>query len=248
MARIFPLSEGEFTVGHDKKFIPFDEATDELTDRPTGSLHVEVQPFLVQTNDDLIVLDAGLGFKNKLGVLQIHENIIRAGFTPEAVTKVLLSHLHIDHAGGVVYHDRSQVVLPAFPNATYFIYRKEAEFALAQGAPSFDTTKIEWLLSLGNICFLDDESGFISPEIQYFHSGGHSPQHIVFLIDDGQDKIFYGGDEAPQLKQLKIKYIAKYDFDGKRAMLLRDQYATEGRIDKRQFLFYHDVKTPVAVL
>ena len=78
--------------------------------------------------------------------------------------------------------------------------------------------------------------------------GGHSPQHIVYLIDDGEDKVFFGGDEAPQLKQMKIKYVAKYDYDGKKAMQLREEYAERGRAEGWQFLFYHDVGSPVSRL
>ena len=50
------------------------------------------------------------------------------------------------------------------------------------------------------------------------------------------EKIFFGGDEAPQLKQMKIKYVAKYDYDGKKAMALREQYAEQGRKEGWQFL------------
>ena len=88
----------------------------------------------------------------------------------------------------------------------------------------------------------------IDDHISFRHSGGHCPEHIVYLIDDGVDKIFYGGDEAPQLKQMKMKYVAKYDYDGKKAMMLREEYAEEGRREGWQFLFYHDVKMPVARL
>ena len=55
-------------------------------------------------------------------------------------------------------------------------------------------------------------------------------------------------DEAPQLKQMKIKYIAKYDYDGKKAMALREQYAAQGRAEGWQFLFYHDIAAPIARL
>jgi hypothetical protein len=70
----------------------------------------------------------------------------------------------------------------------------------------------------------------------------------VYLIDDHKDKIFFGGDIAPQLKQMKMRYIAKYDYDGKKAMALRKQYAEEGHREGWKFLFYHDVKTPVSIL
>jgi glyoxylase-like metal-dependent hydrolase (beta-lactamase superfamily II) len=248
MARIYPLSEGVFTVGHDKQFVPFNQQSDELNDRPTGSLLVDIQPFLVVTDKDVIVFDTGLGYKNADGTLQIHDNIRKLGYEPAQVTKVLMSHLHKDHAGGLTYKGDNGIVSTTFPNATYYIYRPEADFAMQQGYPSYHTAEIEPVLSSGQVNWLEGESGTIDDYITFTHSGGHSPQHIVFLIDDGTDKVFFGGDEAPQLKQMKIKYIAKYDYDGKKAMELRNQYAAEGQKEGWQFLFYHDVDRPVSRL
>jgi glyoxylase-like metal-dependent hydrolase (beta-lactamase superfamily II) len=248
MAKIFPLSEGHFTIGHDKEFVPFNINEDELNDRPTGSLLVEILPFLVVTDKDVLVLDTGLGYRNSTGTLQIHDNIRKAGYEPEQVTKVLMSHLHKDHAGGVIYKEEGGGVKTTFPNAEYYVYRAEADFALKTGRPSFFPEDIEPLLASGQVKWLDGEEGHIDGYIHFTHSGGHSLQHIVFLIDDGTDKVFFGGDEAPQLKQMKIKYVAKYDYDGKKAMALREQYTQQGHQEGWQFLFYHDVKTPVATL
>jgi glyoxylase-like metal-dependent hydrolase (beta-lactamase superfamily II) len=248
MAKIFPLSEGVFTVGHDKQFVPFNTETDILTERPTGSLLVEILPFLVVTEKDVLLLDTGLGFSNPDGELQIHHNLRAQGYEPEQVTKVLMSHLHKDHAGGMMYEDANQIIKPTFPNADYYIYRAEADFALQQGMPSFHLAEIEPLFSTSQVKWLEGEKGMIDGYIHFSHSGGHSPQHIVFLIDDGADKIFFGGDEAPQLKQMKIKYVAKYDYDGKKAMQLREEYVERGTQEGWQFLFYHDVKTPVSKL
>ncbi|MES2702360.1 MAG: MBL fold metallo-hydrolase [Bacteroidota bacterium] len=248
MAIVYPLSEGVFTIGHDKQFVPFNTGTDELNDRPTGSLLVEVQPFLVVTDRDVIVFDTGLGFSNADGVLQIHDNIRSHGYEPAAVTKVLLSHLHKDHAGCLVFKDNNGLVNATFPNADYYIYRPEADYALSTGYPSYHPEDIEPLLATSQVKWIDGEKGTIDGYISYMHTGGHCPQHIVYLVDDGKDKIFFGGDEAPQLKQMKMKYVAKYDYDGKKALAVREQYAAEGKAGGWQFLFYHDVKTPVAVL
>lgn len=248
MATIYPLSEGVFTVGHDKQFLPFSMVSDDLSQRVTGSLLVEVQPFLVVTAKDLIVFDTGLGFKNNDGILQIHDNIRKHGYEPAMVTKVLLSHLHKDHAGCLVFKDNNGLVNTTFPYADYYIYRPEADFALSKGAPSYITSDIEPLLATSQVKWLDGEKGVIDGYIHFTHSGGHCPQHVVFLVDDGSDLLFYGGDEVPQLKQLKMRYIAKYDYNGKKAMELRAAYAEKGRAEGWKFLFYHDVKSPVVAL
>jgi glyoxylase-like metal-dependent hydrolase (beta-lactamase superfamily II) len=194
------------------------------------------------------VFDTGLGFKNSDGKLQIHANIRANGYEPEQVTKVLLSHLHKDHAGGVVYKDDNGLVKTTFPNAEYYVYRPEADFALKKGLPSYHPSELEPLLSSSQVKWIDGEEGMIDDYIKYTHSGGHCPEHIVYLVEDEGHKVFFGGDEAPQLKQMKMKYVAKYDFDGKKAMALREQYAAQGHNEGWEFLFYHDVKTPVAKL
>ena len=248
MAVIYPLSEGEFTIGHDKQFVPFDPAADELNDRPTGSLLVEVQPFLIATSKDLLLLDTGLGFARKDGELMLHHNIRLCGYDPEQVTKVLLTHLHKDHAGGVTYKDAQGIVKPALANAEYYVYRPEADYALEKGPSSYMPEELTPLFSSGQVKWLDGEEGSVDDYIRFTHSGGHCPYHIVFNINDGTEQIFFGGDEAPQLKQMKIKYVAKYDHDGKKAMALREQYAEQGRKEGWKFLIYHHIQKPVASL
>ena len=120
--KIIPLSEGSFTIDATKQFIPFDVGNDDLQKRPVGSLLVEVQPFVIITSKDIILLDTGLGFSNPDGTLQIHQNLLDNGINPLEVTKVLLSHLHKDHAGGVSREDKvlRQKFL-SFPYATYYV-------------------------------------------------------------------------------------------------------------------------------
>lgn len=248
MAQVFPLSEGVFTIGHDKIFHPFDLEKDILNERPIGSLLVEVQPFLVITSSDILLLDAGLGFNSSNGQLQIHDNLAKLGYSPKDVTKVLLTHLHKDHAGGISFKNNRGEVQLSFPNAQYFIHSNEVKAAMDIGYPSYIPEELVPVIDSDNIVLLNGEEGFIGDDIFFQHSGGHSKEHIVFLIDDGIDKIFFGGDEAPQLKQMKIKYVAKYDFDGKKAMELRAIYAEKGKSENWQFLFYHDVQHPIAIL
>src|SRR5580693_8178776 len=119
--KIIPLSEGSFTIDNTKLFIPFDPDKDQLQKRTTGSLLVEVQPFVVISKKDIILLDTGLGFQ-KENQLQIHLNLLASGIQPGQVTKVFLSHLHKDHAGGICIKDPiTGEEKAAFPNASYYI-------------------------------------------------------------------------------------------------------------------------------
>ena len=54
-----------------------------------------------------------------------------------------------------------------------------------------------------------------------------------------------GGDVAPQLQQMKNRFKAKYDYDGAKAMELRQKWWQLGEKEKWEFLFYHDIQYPV---
>src|SRR5574339_399466 len=132
--KIIPLSEGTFTIDKTKLFVPFDDEIHDLHQRPVGSLLVEIQPFVIITSKDILLLDTGLGFE-KDGQLQIHKNLANAGINPSEVTKVLMTHLHKDHAGGVsmgANHDQL-----SFSNAKFFLQERELNFAFEKGFPSF---------------------------------------------------------------------------------------------------------------
>ncbi|MEP6748742.1 MAG: MBL fold metallo-hydrolase [Bacteroidota bacterium] len=242
--KIIPLSEGAFTIDKTKIFVPFDTAADDLQTRAAGSLLVEVQPFVIITSEDVLLLDTGLGFERD-GALQVHKNLIDAGINPSEVTKVLMSHLHKDHAGGISKKNTATGKFEiAFPQATYYVQKDELAYALEKGLPSYIPEELACLQTASNVHFLEG-SGVLDGYIKYEVTAGHSPYHQVFWMVDAGEKVFFGADDAPQLGQMKNKFIAKYDFDGKKCMELRQQWWKQGETEGWTFLFYHDVKTPV---
>lgn len=246
--KIIPLSEGSFTIDATKVFVPFDKTKDDLQQRPKGSLLVEVQPFVLVSERDTILLDTGLGFSDPDGVLQIHRNLVNNDVDPLSVTKVLLSHLHKDHAGGVERMDAAlkQNIL-AFPNATYYVNRDELNFALEKGKSSYLPEELKLLKSSDKVVMLDN-LGVIDDYISYEVTAAHSPYHQVFWIKDEERTIFFGADDAPQLQQMKSRFVAKYDFDGKKSMELRMKWWEQGTDEHWTFLFYHDIKSPMISL
>ncbi|HEY6505267.1 MAG TPA: MBL fold metallo-hydrolase [Chitinophagaceae bacterium] len=240
--RIIPLSEGTFTIDKTKLFVPFDENKEDLQSRPAGSLLVEIQPFVVITSKDVLLLDMGLGF-SQTGKMQIHQNLMNAGINPSEITKVLLTHLHKDHAGAVS-EDNNHTKL-SFPNATYFLQKRELDFAFEKGMPSFIPGELIALKDSQQVVLLHEDAGNIDNYISYELTGAHSPFHQVFWIKEENEIIFFGGDDAPQLQQMKHRFVAKYDHNGKKAMELRRKWWEQGEQEKWTFLFYHDVKNPV---
>lgn len=241
--KIIPLSEGAFTVDKTKQFIQFNHETDKLQERNPGSLLVEIQPFVIITSKDILLLDTGLGFTNANGILQIHQNLKNNNINPSDITKVLLTHLHKDHSGGISYLKNEQRDL-SFSNAAYYINKQEFDFAFINAKTSYRIEDFEILKNSPQANFIEG-NGVIDDYIYYEVTGAHCPYHQVFWIEDNGEKIFFGGDVVPQLQQMKNKFVAKYDYDGRKAMQLRQQWKEQGEKENWTFLFYHDIKTPI---
>lgn len=244
--QIIPLSEGSFTIDKTKVFVPFDIEKEELNNRPIGSLLVEIQPFVVITAKDVILLDTGLGYNEADGTPQLYHNLEKAGINPSQITKVLMSHLHKDHAGGVTINNKAtQERFISFPYATYYVQQREMEFAQGIGSASYIPEDFKLLEEFSKVVWLTEDEGTIDGYIRYQQTGAHSKFHQVFWIEENGQTIFFGGDDAPQLQQMKSRFVAKYDYDGKKCMELRKQWWEEGQAKNWTFLFYHDIQSPI---
>lgn len=215
-----------------------------MTARSRGSLLVQIQPFLVVTSKDIILLDTGLGFNHHAGdQLQLVKNLAENGFQTGDVTKVLMSHLHKDHTGGMVNPTTGK---PVFENATYYIQEREVAYARERNAPSYDRSGIDSVFS-GKVTLLKEDSGTIEGYIDYEVTGAHSKFHQVFWIRENREIVFFGADDASQYQQMKHRFAAKYDFDGKKAMELRTKWWEQGKKEQWRFLFYHDTQRPTVI-
>lgn len=241
--KVYALNEGSYSVDSTKKFIPFNPETDNAKDRP-ASLFIHVQPFLVELGGKLIVLDTGLGYKNSAGELVIHENIRKAGYDPEDVSMVLMSHLHYDHAAGMIYEKDGNMQL-SFPHAEYVINRNEWEVAYSGASSSYHTDIFDIVQRSGSIHFIEG-NGQLTDEISYEVTGGHCQFHQVFLINDQGDKCFFGADILPEPEQLLRRFKAKYDYDGAKSMELREHYGKLAAKENWLCLFYHAKRDSLA--
>jgi glyoxylase-like metal-dependent hydrolase (beta-lactamase superfamily II) len=84
--------------------------------------------FLVNTGKQLILVDAGAGTWYGGGALgHLVDSLRSAGYAPEEVDHVLVTHLHSDHIGGLTTQDGKRV----FPNAEVYVAKAESDFWLS---------------------------------------------------------------------------------------------------------------------
>ncbi len=239
--KIIPLKEGNFSASKTKDFTLL---TEENFDK-VGGIKMSVQPFLIITENDYILLDAGIGWKNESGTTVISEILKRENIHPDQITKLLLSHLHKDHIEGAVTVTDNDFEA-TFPNAQIYIQKRELDFAMEnKGNPSFDFTILEQLIQLPDIIWMDGDQGQITDEISYEVVGGHTPFMQVFWIRENGETAFYGADDLPQASYLKYHVAYKSDFDGRKAMELRLKWEKEAKENRWKVLLYHDLERAV---
>ncbi|MNY34572.1 hypothetical protein D3C86_1689220 [compost metagenome] len=137
----------------------------------------------------------------------------------------------------MIHHVGNNMEL-SFPHASYVIQRGEWEAAFTHPSSSYKTEIFDFLQRNAQLNFIEG-SGQLTDEISYELTGAHTPFHQVFLLDDGTDKVFFGGDVLPEPEELLRKFIAKYDFDGRKAMELREEFGSRAAAENWNCLFYH---------
>lgn len=147
---------------------------------PGGSeLTSNVKVMLINTGDNLVLLDTGLGAGANGQLLPTLELI---GIAAADITHVLISHWHPDHINGTVVDGA-----PAFPNAQYVMAQAEYDLlgsdANNQGFAGALAT-LQPVVDAGIMAFYntDDE---ILPGIQAVAAFGHTPSHHAFQITSG---------------------------------------------------------------
>lgn len=188
-----------------------------------------VNAYLVNTGKHLVLVDAGAAtaFGPTLGM--VLQNLKASGYTPEQVDTVLLTHLHADHAAGLLGTNGK----PAFPNAIVHVAKSDADFwlppdALAkadEGAkPFFQMAQASTApyIATGKWKVFGDDAEIV-PGITTQSLPGHTPGHSGFLLSSGNAKLLIWGDiihnAATQFANPEI--AIEFDVDQARAVETR---------------------------
>ncbi len=200
-----------------------------------AKIQTAVNAFVVRIGSRLVLIDSGSSdcFGPTMG--RMLGNLKIAGFKPEDIDTVLLTHMHPDHACGITTPDGKA----AFPNATVWASSKDADFwlnsASAQRLPEDQRTFVKMAQdavapysSKGRFkTFKDDD--VIVPGISVMAANGHTPGHSSYLVSSGAEKMLVWGDtvhfHAVQLPHPEV--TVEVDIDPKGAVASRRRLLAE---------------------
>ncbi|MES2423470.1 MAG: MBL fold metallo-hydrolase [Pseudomonadota bacterium] len=162
-------------------------------------LETSVNGYLINTGAKLVLVDAGAAglFGPTLGKLLA--NLKAAGYQPEQVDEIYITHMHPDHVGGLATGDK-----PAFPNALVRADKHDADFWLSQAnldkAPdaSKDFFKgamasLNPYVKAGKFKPFDGDTDLV-PGVRAIASRGHTAGHSIYVVESKGEKLVLWGD------------------------------------------------------
>jgi len=213
---------------------------------------------LLEINGKKILCETGIGafFEPKLadryGVVetthQLLSNLAKLGTTEAAIDYVILSHLHFDHAGGLLPSWQEQLngrkdLL--FANAKYVVSRSAFERAKKphpRDKASFIPGLAEQLESSGRLIIVDGSShSEVFPEIlSFFFSDGHTPGHMHTIATSGAKKIVFAGDLVPGRAWVHLPITMGYDRNAEQVIDEKKKFFDKFANDNSWIFYTHD--------
>ncbi|ACE89636.1 metallo-beta-lactamase family hydrolase protein [Rhizobium phaseoli] len=159
---------------------------------------------LVRSGGQTILIDAGLGLDPDLNLPRAGQLIKRlegAGIDLASVTDVVLTHLHMDHIGGLLVDgvkDRLRPDLRIHVAAAETKFWEAPDFSHVSMPPGFPdalrATAKRFLSEYGSHLNLFDERSEVAPGVVVQRTGGHTPGHSVVRLASGGDRLTFAGD------------------------------------------------------
>jgi len=154
-------------------------AVSQAANIPTDQAQVFFTPTLVNTGAELVLFDTGLNGPATVAALQA------AGYTADQVDRVVITHMHGDHIGGLLTDGA-----PTYANAAYMTGAAEFDAWDMAGNEAFETN-VRPLAD--RFTFLDD-GGSVASGLTAMAAFGHTPGHMTYMVESEGTQLLIGGD------------------------------------------------------
>jgi glyoxylase-like metal-dependent hydrolase (beta-lactamase superfamily II) len=198
---ITPISDGTFDLPMDQIIRQKPELTRTTLTKNFLKLPVETSDnaFLINTGSKLVLVDTGAGALFGPTVGKFVNNLKAAGYRPEQIDEIYITHMHGDHVGGLVSNGQR-----VFPNATVRAGKPDADYWLSEAnmnkapADKKDFFKgamasINPYIKAGKFKAIEAD-GELVPGVSAMAEHGHTPGHTAYAVESHGQKLVLIGD------------------------------------------------------
>jgi len=190
-------------------------------------IRLATRPLLAVTKNEKILFEAGIGtymepkYRERFGVDEPEHMLLKSleerGIASQEITHIFLTHLHFDHAGGLLGAWREGVEAELlFPNARYFVSQAAWDRAVhphLRDKASFIPLLNRKLESSGRLVKLPNTTAISLGDLQirFIRSDGHTPGMFCFDLHSGKNRLVYVSDLIPGISWLHPPISMGYD-------------------------------------
>lgn len=207
---------------------------------------------LVVEGDRRILIDNGIGDKQDEKFLKhyhlngeatLEGSLEKAGYTPDDITDMVLTHLHFDHCGGSIVKTGEDRYEPAFKNATYWISKPQWEWAVhpnRREKASFLKENILPIKESGQLKLVEKDQDLFPGFRVVFYNGHTEGQMIPHIRYNGKTIVFMA-DLLPSTAHVPLPYVMAFDTRPLMTLQEKEKFFAEA-LDNDYILFLeHDL-------
>ena len=214
-----------------------------------------LRSLIVETGGHVILVDTGWGNKQDekfFRHIHLHggeglvEGVAAAGYKPEDITDVFLTHLHADHCGGCARKTPGGSGFEmVFSKAAYHVSRAQWDWASKNNIREEDSFLEENILPLlhsGRLSLVEEE-GELFRDFNVRMCYGHTPGLMIPVINYNGKTLVYTGDLIPTLAHIPLIWNMSYDIESLKTIEEKKQILEESLTNNYILVFQHDGST-----
>ncbi len=223
-----------------------------------GRITLATRAMLVELGNTKILCETGIGnffapdMKKRFGVISDRHELLHSleeiSVHPDEIDYVILSHLHFDHAGGLLNSfQEGQPISLGFKNAVIVVGHEAFERSKnphMRDRASFIPGLSELLVSSGRLKVLTPNEKHLGKfsQIEFVYTNGHTPGHTHVLLSSGSRKIFFAGDLVPGTAWVHLPVTMGYDRYAEQVINEKQNIYQRALDENWEFFYTHDLK------